>query len=434
MLDFFKGIYRKICQALNLNKSKKARIKRLLPALISTFAVLAVVLVTVYHSTDGFTTLVDIDYASIVSEKETMTFTAYMLRDEKVLSSQYSQGGVLYSVNDAERVDPGDELAKLYSQPVDKAIEEKAKMLDACIELLEESLGDGYFTLEDSTNVKAGIQSLYYSIMRAISSGDSATVSASAEDMLVLLNRMQVYAGNAEQLKSLLSKYKADREELQAYYNGEYSELLADEGGYFFSETDGYENIYTSSNIENLTYASFVEMTKQSPSTEQAVGKLLLNYRWYLAIPTVKGIADTYTVGDIYKVSFPDSENRSFDMTLSRVIYDASGSKGIMLFSCGIVDSDFHCLRIQTVNIVNRDITGFRIPESAVCEVDGTTGVYVLKDGRASFRKITVLYAGEGYYIVSADNSNSNGYYIYIELNDSIITDCKNMYEGKVIE
>ena len=51
----------------------------------------------------------------------------------------------------------------------------------------------------------------------------------------------------------------------------------------------------------------------------------------------------------------------------------------------------------------------------------------------ASFRKASILYEGEDYYIISSQNSNSNNYFVYLEPNDNIITDCKNMYEGKVI-
>ena len=36
--------------------------------------------------------------------------------------------------------------------------------------------------------------------------------------------------------------------------------------------------------------------------------------------------------------------------------------------------------------------------------------------------------------LISADKANSDDYYVYVELNDSIIIDSKNMYEGKVIE
>ena len=85
------------------------------------------------------------------------------------------------------------------------------------------------------------------------------------------------------------------------------------------------------------------------------------------------------------------------------------------------------------LNIVNKNITGFRVPASAVCEHGGNSGVYIIKDGMASFRKIVILYEGDGYYIVSAEHSNSDNYYIYLESNDNIIVDCTNMYEGKVI-
>jgi len=44
-----------------------------------------------------------------------------------------------------------------------------------------------------------------------------------------------------------------------------------------------------------------------------------------------------------------------------------------------------------------------------------------------------ILYEGDGYYIVSAENGNLGDYYKYLKLNDNIIVDCRNMYEGKVI-
>ena len=44
-----------------------------------------------------------------------------------------------------------------------------------------------------------------------------------------------------------------------------------------------------------------------------------------------------------------------------------------------------------------------------------------------------ILYEGDGYYVVSAQNVNSDDFYVYLEVNDSIITDCRNMYEGKVL-
>ena len=268
----------------------------------------------------------------------------------------------------------------------------------------------------------------------AINNGDSSVISEYANELLVLLNKMQSYTGHVSEIRSLLEKYKARRAEYEKYYSGSFVTLHSNEGGYYFRTTDGYENIYSSANIESLTYESFIEMTQKAPESVNKTGKLMKNYRWYLVIPTVKGISDTYDSGTDYEISFPDSGNRTFNMTLDKIIEDPTGAKTLMVFSCGIVDGSFDYLRIQRVNIVSRDITGYRISEKAICEINGTTGVYILKDGRATFRKIIILYKGDGYYIVSADKANGDDYYVYLELNDIIIVNSKNMYEGKVIE
>lgn len=433
MLDFVNRIKQKITKLLKLDKKKKARLDRFLPATIATILGVVMILITVYHSTDGFTTLIDVEPASMVHETESMTFTAYMLKDEKVLTSYYT-GGVLYHVKNAGRVNPGDVLADVYSDPIDENVRKRAEALDLCIEILEKSLIKDNFTAGEPSKVTGELSQLYYEIMSAISSGNASIISSNYGELLTLLNKMYSYAGNGAAVKQMLEEYKAERAALAKLYTGYYITEKTEDSGYFFRESDGYESIYNSRNIDELTYDSFMEMTEMSPTSEKGFGKIMLNYLWYLAVPTVKGVSDSYVIGETYDVSFPDADNRTLKMTLSDVIYDSTNAKSIMLFSCGVVDASFDYLRIQRVEIVSKNVSGFRVPATAVCEQNGVTGVYILKDGRATFRRITILNEGDGYYIVSAQYADGGGYYVYIELNDSIITDCKNMYEGKVIE
>ena len=124
MLDFLGRIKCKISELLKLDNNKKAKLRRILPTTVATALGLVMVIITVYHSTDGFTTLVDVEPASMVHETESMTFTAYMLKDEKVLKSDFS-GGVLYRVKNAGRVNPGDILADVYSDPVDESVQKE---------------------------------------------------------------------------------------------------------------------------------------------------------------------------------------------------------------------------------------------------------------------------------------------------------------------
>lgn len=417
-----------------LKTSNGKRMKRAMPAALMTALILSIVILTIFHSTDGFTTLVDTEFAVIVSEKSSMTFTGYTLSDAAVVNKP-NDGGIYYLADNGERVKPGDPIARVYDTKPDDNVKQLTERLDRMIKILEESIGDGHFTLGESKEVRNGISGLYYEMMRGIANGETNIISSSSDELLMLLNKIDSYVEqDTAELKALLESYRAERIKLESYYSGNYKTVNSEYGGYFFRTTDGYENIYSSKNIDSLTYEGFFEMVSAKKEDAGSVGKILLNYKWYVAVPTVSGISDTFSVGEDYDVTFTDSENRTLSMQLEKIIYDLTGSQSVMLFSCGIVDPDFEYLRIQNINITDKNISGFKVPESAVSDQGGSKGVYVLKDGRANFRKITILHHSAGYYIVSSDNTNSNDYYVYLELNDRIIVDSRNMYDGKVIE
>ena len=416
-----------------INKAYKTKIVKALPGTVAIVVLFAVVAVTFFHTTDGFTTIVDVEPASIVVEKDYMSFSAYTLKHEKVIKPNEYNGGIYYLANDAQRINPGDPLVRVYENDVDKNTLELSRELDRCIALLEKSIGDGVFTLGESKEVKQNLSALYLDMMKASLNGDGSVITVQADNLLTLLNQIEMFSGDGEQLKKSLDNYRKEREKLKGQYSGAYETINADEGGYFYRDVDGYESIFSSENIDELTYDSFLDMTQKEPLDEAYVGKMLLDYRWYLVIPTVKGISDSFNVGEVYDISFPDSGNRTLKMALDNVIYDSTGARSLMVFICGIVDESFDFLREQQVNITHKNITGYRIPESAVCEIGGNTGVYILSDGMASFRKVVILYEGDGYYIVSSENGTQGDYYKYLKLNDNIIVDCRNMYEGKVI-
>ena len=417
---------------IGFNDKLKTKAKKLLPGSIATVVILVIVTLTVLKSTYGFTGAVNTEVAKIITEKDYMSFTSYILKNESVITSEYD-GGIYYLADNAQRVNPGDELARVYENPINESISKKYAEIDKYIAILEESIGDGVFTLGESKEVQSRISQLYYDMARAVANGDSSVISAGAEDFLILLNKISVYSGKGDGLQRLLDEYKKQRASLESEYSGDFEVVNTPEGGYFFRETDGYEDIYTAADIKDLTYESFTKMTEATPSAENYAGKILTDYRWYLVIPTVKGISDTYSIGSSYDISFPDSNNRTLQMELDNIVLDSTGSKSLMVFVCGIIDGSFDYLRVQQVNITYRNISGYRVPVSAVCDVGGNTGVYILNDGMASFRKVVVLYEGEGYYIVLSQSMSNDGYYVYLKPNDNIITDCKNMYEGKII-
>ena len=103
--------------------------------------------------------------------------------------------------------------------------------------------------------------------------------------------------------------------------------------------------------------------------------------------------------------------------------------------SASEMPGDFNYLRSQTVQIVERSYSGYRVPTSAVRVVDGVRGVYVLEGSTVRFRRITPLTELDGYMIEQKQNTldeDSVKYDLgYCEL---VITNGKDLYEGKIIE
>jgi hypothetical protein len=74
---------------------------------------------------------------------------------------------------------------------------------------------------------------------------------------------------------------------------------------------------------------------------------------------------------------------------------------------------------------------GYYVPESALHTVNGQVGVYVLENSTLHFRRVKILWRGDGYCIV-ARAEDGTGSEIY--LNDMIVTEGRKLYDGKVYE
>ena len=95
----------------------------------------------------------------------------------------------------------------------------------------------------------------------------------------------------------------------------------------------------------------------------------------------------------------PDGEGGMY-VSVRENVYDENGDF-VLLFSSPDPPEDFAYLRCQRVRIEYEVYEGYRVPIEAVRHYDGMTGVYTLHGGYVYFRRINVLYEGEGYYIVS---------------------------------
>ena len=69
------------------------------------------------------------------------------------------------------------------------------------------------------------------------------------------------------------------------------------------------------------------------------------------------------------------------------------------------------------------------MPQSALYTVNGVEGVYIFKDSTVYFRRVEVLYRGDG-YVIAAQNDDGND--AYLSGYDILITSGKDLYDGRV--
>ena len=104
-------------------------------------------------------------------------------------------------------------------------------------------------------------------------------------------------------------------------------------------------------------------------------------------------------------------------------------------------------MRLEDVELVFKTIKGYKIPGSAVREVNGVKGVYILRASLVNFREINIVLTTEDYVItadpVPPDTSDMTPEQKEealaalpeneVEQYDEIIVKGKDLYDGKTI-
>ena len=93
------------------------------------------------------------------------------------------------------------------------------------------------------------------------------------------------------------------------------------------------------------------------------------------------------------------------------------------------MDESLADLRIEDIQIVTEEYTGYKIPNSAIRTVDGEKGVYVVRGNLLGFRKIHILYSTDSYSIVDNPDGESG----YIKLYDKVVTKGVELYDNKLV-
>ncbi|MCI8387478.1 MAG: hypothetical protein HFE63_03300 [Clostridiales bacterium] len=390
-----------------------------------------------YHFLSSFSTDIETEYAVLVTDSDMISLDGYIFRNERVLYTEQNGDyavGVLQS--DGTKVKVGGTVANLYNASATTNTD-SIVAIDKQLDLLtSSSLTDG-MTSSDTSVIDSRIATYYYTIRKASESGSYQNLQKRRDEMLTLINKRMLITGAVDSYDAVIEDLKFEREQLTLDYENASGTVTTPVSGYFYSQLDGYERIFTADSLAELTLDGFDSLLDREPTSyaKSAVGKVATDFDWYVVSETNRESLRYFNEGSTYTVQFPYNNDESIRMTLSDIIQDTGSERILLVFETNKIPEDFSFRRMQPIEVVRSSHTGYRVPISAVRLVDGVQGVYILVGSTVEFREIEILLELDGYYIVAPqDTRNDPDYAKKLGVHDAIITGGKGLYVGKTIE
>ncbi len=388
---------------------------------LSCFFVVLTVLLFYYlfwHLTDGFSAEILLATAEKAEASETLDGKGYIFRKEAVISSAY-EGAIVYSASNGDKVGAAQQLARVYQDTSNTYITERLKKIEERKAILTASRVGDNTTLSDLKAADKEISASLSLLMGSISRGKLIAASAYKDELIIPLNKKLLIANKKTGFDSELDALLYEEKSLLASLSGQSEAIYADRSCYFYSYSDGYEDIFTLSALESITPSSFralKEREKAAPSG-QVVGKTVSEGKWYIAMETAVEETTALKDGEEYTLLFRDKGSLSLTMTLERVVREEKDA--LLIFSSTKMPQNFFYTRSGNISVVTKKVTGYKVPLSSLRSIDGISGVYVRYGNTIFFRTANVAAIADGY--------------AYLDINTPPATYIDEMGEEKIL-
>ncbi|HAN21525.1 MAG: hypothetical protein A2Y15_00640 [Clostridiales bacterium GWF2_36_10] len=383
----------------------------------------------------------NVTYTTAIEKTE---MTAYIFRDE-YLVPKTATGTNSYLVDDGEKVSKGEQIALTYSDSSEANLQDRIKDINKKITVLEKS---GINTGSSTTDIKKldeNIDIIMLEIIRAIDENDLEKALRFKNELIIESNRKQSIVSDKLNYETQINSLKSEKATLEASLSGNRVIHASQKAGYFYSSIDGYENNFTIDNLNNLTIDKFDTLSGSIPDQNlinNSVGKLIISADWYMVCETDKRTASNYKDGYLYNFAFPFSSGIQIEMKLARKISQTDLDRVLLIYTSNAMPDGFNYTRVQKVEQIKNTYAGLKISVSALRINNGETGVFALDGNKIIFKKATILYEENGYYICKLPIDpnyplRKNKAYVSrtdLSLYDAVIYSGRNLYVGKVLQ
>lgn len=374
-------------------------------------------------SGDGFTTYKAVRY----EVGDGITTSGFLVRSEQILKA--GAGDIIVPTRgEGEKVGRGQVVAAAYRSEAARVLQEQIDALEQEIAQMKYAYSFSGTEVETAT-LDANITDLMTQITVSAARRAYPVADEAAEAMKPYVLRRYISNADTDALRARIDEVEAQRDALRAQVGSEAGVVTAPVSGYFSSAADGLEAQLTPSFLETATVSALKKFENANRGEVNAVGKLVTSQKWYFAAIVPAQNLSALKLGDRIDVKFAYDFYETVQMKVER-ISESEGEGCILVLSSESYIQQAVSARNQTADLVFADLTGLRVPKTAIyADENNQSGVYVLEGAEAAWKPIKILYDNGDSFIVELDKSSTKN--LWPE--DEIILTTEEIYNGKVM-
>ncbi len=428
----------------------KIKILKKIAIVAVVFAIVIYVVVTAVNANMKNSNELTTEIAVKYDYSESISTEGLIIRDETIITNSISDGVEYYMVDDGDKVAVGTVVAKVFADETDALFYNKIQEIDEKIAVLE-SLNTPYDNVSTDSAVDAQIYLNITSLLESVNKGDFSDRDSAVESLVYSINQRQRIVGTVTDFNSEIQTLQQEKSKYIDAGSDYIAEIKSPKAGYFVANLDGYEEVYDYDNVTDISVEDLSKTETPQNISDTSVGKIVSGLDWYIVCKLTADEALSLSHSESYpEIIFTSASDEPVPVDLVALNQPSKQSDAVAVFKCNYMNSSLSTLRNEPIQIIINSFEGVRLSKDALHddyvevvdnegEPTGETarvqGVYILHGSELVFREVSVIYAGKDFVIADINpesailKSDKT-----IIINDEVVIEGENLYDGKIIK
>lgn len=381
---------------LNNKEKSNNKLKR-----IKYFIVFIVVIAIVIYSAYLIGKLVNNPSDTFIVSNGTLskeeTQVGYIVRNESIIdTSENSNKNIVKIKQDGERVAKGDSIFRYYSEK-DVELENEISKVDEEMQTVLQN-NDTTILSTDKKLLETQIQS---ELDNMYQNNEYSEIQSYKKNINTYITKKAKIIGESSPAGSYIKTLIEKREEYEKELANETQYVVATDAGMVSYKVDGLESTLNTSDFNKLN-KSFLESlnlkTGETLVSSDSSCKIINNYDSYLIFNSDSAEAKSAKVNDKIKIRIQNSSELT--ATINNIIEETDGTRTISIEIKKDIEELISYRKIS-FDIIWWSASGFRIPNSAIEEINGVNYVIRNRNGYLNKMAIKILKQNGDYSLVS---------------------------------